>query len=177
MTWAFHCLQVITPYQACQNSIIIIVGKTHTHTHTFENNSKIEKCGDAEQAEHCPERSSGPGPLHLDPNGVFQAFWLVGSSARTRLGPPVVLLYQIFFGGGFPCKNILQKKGALILASPLEDLVGIWLSHFLSWSSWTCFWGVWTVSLRVFRSDLCLKCFRAISRRPWDELQGLGEKM
>ena len=34
--------------------------------------------------------------------------------------------YPLFFGGGFPYKNRLQKKGTLILASLLEDLDVLW---------------------------------------------------
>ena len=56
---------------------------------------------------------------------------LIGVSARSLgfdlvtcpgLGPP----FYPFFGGGFPYQNRLQKKGTLILASLLEDLV--WLA-------------------------------------------------
>ena len=35
---------------------------------------------------------------------------------------PFVPFYRFFFGGGFPYYNRLQKKGALILTSLLEDL-------------------------------------------------------
>ena len=40
-----------------------------------------------------------------------------------HLGPSVVPFYPLFWLGGFPYYNRLQKKGILILPSLLEDLV------------------------------------------------------